>query len=566
MDKVDGQTVLGLSFGYHDSAAALVAGGEVVAAAQEERFNRVKHFAELPVQAVNYCLQAAGVTVDDIDIICFYEKPYLKFHRVVMGHIAAFPFSLRHLLRTMPHWLGERLATPFVLKEQIGYEGEVLFVRHHMSHAASAFLVSPFEEAALLVSDGVGEWATMTWGTGRGTDLEILQEIRFPNSAGLLYSAITAYLGFGANSGEGKTMGLAGWGKPTLVDRLRDIAGVCDDGSLRVDTRYFDFVSGGSMVTPRFVSEFGPPRLRDDPILDRHRDMAASLQSLTEEVLLAAARHVHEQTGLDRLCLAGGSFLNCPVNTRILEETPFEEVFIQPAAGDAGGSLGAAALAYSSVLGRGRLGRLETASLGPEYSSREIERCLTLNHARFRTMDDRDLAEFVAERIAANKTVGWFRGRMEFGPRALGNRSILADPRNPGMKDFLNREIKHRESFRPYGVSILQERVGEFFEVEALESPFMLLVAQARKEKETVIPSALHADGSSRLQTVTGEDGLYRDVIEAFCMKTGVPLIINTSFNNNTEPIVCCPQDAYSCFEKIGLDYLVMENYIVEKD
>ena len=539
--------------------------GDVVAAAQEERFNRVKHYAGFPLQSVNYCLQAGDLTVNDLDYVAFYEKPYLKFFRVLMSHLEAYPFSLGNFLRTIPGWLREGLVTPIVVKTELGFEGTTLFVKHHLSHAASAFLVSPFEEAAVIVSDGVGEWATMSWGEGRGNSVAIAKEMHYPDSLGLLYTAVTSHLGFEANGGEGKTMGLADWGKPTLVDEFRKIVDIRPDGSFRLDRKFFNFLSGRRMVGSRFVEKFGPPRKRDAPLEDRHRDVAASLQAITEEILLKVACHVHEQTGMDRLCLAGGSFLNCPANTCILTETPFKELFIQPAAGDAGGSLGAAAYVTHCLHGQPRSFVMERANLGPSYSARDIRKVLLQQGADFEEMEDDRLVEFVAERIAANDIVGWFQGRMEFGPRALGNRSILANPCNPQMKAILNEKVKHRESFRPYGVAVLLDEVDRCCEWDGRESQFMLHVARAKEGLADLAPSAVHVGNTSRIQTVTPDDGLYFRVVEAFGRLSGVGMVINTSFNDNTEPIVCSPEDAYKCFANTKMDYLVMGNYVARK-
>ncbi len=557
--------ILGLAYGYHDSSATLVVDGDVVAAAQEERFNRSKNYPGFPICAINYCLQAGDLTAPDLDAVAFYEKPYLKFYRVLNSHVAAWPFSLGNFLRTMPGWLSERLVTPMVLEAEIGYKGRVLFVPHHVSHAASTFLASPFEEAAILVSDGVGEVATMSWGTGRNKTVEVRQELRFPHSLGLVYSAVTTYLVFDANGGEGKTMGLADWGRPTLVDAFRKVIDVKPDGSFRIDTRYLDFVSGRTMYNRSFVDLFGPPRNKGEEITDRHRDIAASLQLIAEETLLNAVRHVQKQTGLRRLCGAGGSFLNCPTNSRILSETDFDELFVQPAAGDAGGSLGAALYAGTNLLGGERRFVMRRAQLGPSFSADEIRRCLLANGARFEEMGDDHLVDFVADRVAQGAIVGWFQGRLEFGPRALGSRSILADPRHPDMKDILNDKVKHRESFRPYGVAILMEEATRSFHWEDRESPFMLLVAKAREGTREKVPSAIHVGNTCRLQTVTPEDGLYFRVVEAFQRKTGIGMIINTSFNDNTEPIVCTPADAYACFAKTRMDYLVLGNCVVRK-
>ena len=557
--------VLGLAYGYHDAAACLVQDGVVVAAAQEERFNRQKHYAGFPLQATNYCLQQGGITVQDVDSVAFYEKPYLKFHRLVMSHLEAWPFSIANFLRTLPPWLSDRLVTPMTVRSETGYDGDMRFIRHHLSHAASAYLVSPFDEAAIVVSDGVGEWATLSWGIGQKSSIEMRQELRFPHSLGLLYSAVTSYLGFHANGGEGKTMGLADWGEPEYLDAFRKLVNLRPDGSFRLDTRYFDFMSGRHMYSRRFVREFGPPRGRDAPFEERHRNIAASLQKVTEEVLLTVVRHVHEESGLTRLCLAGGSFLNCPTNTRILNETGFDEVYVQPAAGDAGGALGAAVAVAQGLKGEPRGTVMDRACFGPEFSDPEMRRALAARGANFEHMEDHELFPFVARQVADGSIVGWFQGRMEFGPRALGSRTILADARNPDMKDLLNSKVKHRESFRPYGVSVLAEEAPSWFECDGRESPFMLFTHRVRPEKAAAIPSAVHVGRTSRIQTVTGEDERYHRVIKAFQALTNVPMMINTSFNDNTEPIVCTPNDAYGCFANTHMDYLVVGNYVAKK-
>lgn len=557
--------VLGLSYGYHDAAAALVVDGAIVSAAQEERFSRIKHDARLPVRAINSCLHEAGLSITDVDVVAFYEKPYLKFSRSILGHLAAWPFSFRSFMRQLPPWLAERLVLPHVLKTAIAYENPIYYVKHHHSHAASAFYASAFERAALLVSDGVGEWATLSWGVGEGRRLRIEEEQHLPHSIGLVYSAISDYLGFSANGGEGKTMGLADWGEPEYLEDLRAILRPLGDGSLWVDTAFFDFFSGRRMVTRRFLRRFGPPRRPEEPIEARHRNMAASLQAITEEIMLAAVNHVHARTGLDTLCVAGGVFLNCPLNSRILNETPIRQLYIQPAAGDAGGALGAACLASQDFLEEPRRISMPRAALGPAFDDDTIGRYLQSSRIPFERCDPEELLSRVARRLAAGEVVGWFQGRMEFGPRALGQRSILASPAVAGMKDRLNARVKHRESFRPYGVSILRSRVGDWFERGPDDSPFMLHVLPARPRMRQEAPEGLHVDGSSRVQTVEPVDGLYHRLLEVFESQTGLPMLMNTSFNDNTEPIVCTPQDACATVAGTEIDLLVMGNHLVEK-
>ena len=558
--------VLGISCHYHDAAVCLVRDGRIVAAAQEERFNRRKHSAEFPIRAVNACLQQEGLTTLDLDRVAFYEKPFLKLGRTVLNHVQGYPFSYGNFRRSLPEWLSKRLTLPLDINRDLMFRGPVLFVKHHLSHAASAFLPSPFEEAAILTADGIGEWATTSYGFGRGSEIKILKELHYPHSLGLLYSAVTSYLGFPVNGGEGRVMALSDYGEPAYLDRFREIVAVQDDASFRVDERFFEFVRGGRMYSRRFIRTFGPAREPGAEIEQRHRDIAASLQQHLEEILVGIARHVHAVTGMKRLCTAGGIFLNCVANTRILEETPFEEVFIQPAAGDAGGALGAAAIISNSLLGQPRGGPMTHAFLGPGFTESRMRRSLLVHHLPFVELPDVELAKAAARLIADNRIVGWFQGRMEFGPRALGARSILANPAHPGMKDILNKRVKHRESFRPYGVSILREHAEEFFDIEAA-SPFMLRVARSRPETRDRIPSALHIDGTSRLQTIEREtNGLYYDVVEEFRKLTGLPMVINTSFNDHGEPIVCSPEDACACFRNLEIDALALGNFLAEKE
>ena len=558
--------ILGISCHYHDAAACLIRDGRIVAAAQEERFNRRKACADFPILAINSCLQQAGLTTLDLDYVAFHEKPYLKLSRTILSHLRGYPFSYRNFRRSIPEWLSRRLTLPLDVARDLSFTGPVVFVKHHLAHAASAFLLSGFEEAAVITADGLGEWATTSYGIGRGRDIEILQELHYPDSLGLVYSAVTSYLGFRANSDEGRVMALSDFGEPSYLDRFRKIIAVKDDGSYRVAEPYFEFVRGRRMYSRKFVRMFGSPREPGEEITDRHRDIAASLQKHLEEILIRMARHVQAVTKMKRLCAAGGVFLNCVANSRILEETPFEEIFIQPAAGDAGGALGAAAAISHSFLQEPREEGMSHARFGPEFSPEVMRRSLVNRGIEFRELSGDELAGTVAGLIADNRIVGWFQGRMEFGPRALGARSILANPCSARMKDTLNEQVKHRESFRPFGVSILLERTAEFFDFSTA-SPFMLLVATARSEVNDQITSALHVDGTSRLQTLTREDnGLYYDVVREFDRRTGVPMIINTSFNDHGEPIVCSPADACSCYLNTGLDALVMGNLLAEKD
>lgn len=467
---------------------------------------------------------------------------------------------------TMPRWLEDRLILPLVFKKELGFEGKTLFIKHHLAHAASSFLVSPFEEAAILTADGVGEWATTSRGFGKGNRIHIQKEIHFPDSLGLLYTAITTYLGFQALEGEGIVMGLAAYGEPVYIDKLKEIVTVRPDGSFRLDQRFFGFFNEGSrMYTPRFVKTFGSPRSPGEKIEKRHQDMAASLQKLTEEIVIQMARDLQTETKMEKLCLAGGLFLNCVANHKLLEETPFKEVFVQPAAGDCGGALGAAAYVYYDFLGNERNYVMTDAALGPEFSEEQIKRILRREGLDFQRMEYPVLAPYIAGKIARGEIIGWFQGKMEFGPRALGNRSILADPRNPGMKDLLNSKVKHRESFRPYAPLVLEEKAVEYFELKNL-SPFMLLAPKVKADKRSLIPSATHVDGTARVQTVNKDTHpkLWR-LIKEFEAITGIPSILNTSFNLKGEPIVCSPEDAIAGFLKSDMDCLVMENIVVER-
>ena len=557
-------TVLGISCYYHDASAALIRDGVVIAAAQEERFNRDRYSPAFPLQSINYCLQEAGITILDVDEVAFYEKMYLKFQRTVIGHLCGFPFTLRNFLDTMPLWLKDRLAVSYEIEEQLTYRKPVLHVKHHLSHAAAAFLVSPFERAAILTVDGVGEYACAAWGVGNGTDIQIRKEMHYPHSVGLLYSILTAFLGFRVFTGEGKVMALAELGEPTYMEHFAKVIHIAKDGSFRIDTSYFSFNRGEKMHNEKFEALFGPQRVPESELTQRHKDIACSLQRTTEEVLLRMARHVHAVTGEKYLCVAGGVMLNVTANSRIRGETPFEDIFIQPAAGDAGSALGAAAYVYHSVLGHPRKQSMTTCALGPSFRSRKVEVALRNARANFRKLERTELIPEVARRLAEGQIVGWFSGRMEYGPRALGNRSILANPAVADMKDKINARIKARESFRPFGASVLHEHVSEYFEFEG-DSPFMLLVAKVRDELRQAIPAVIHVNGTSRIQTVTAEhNGVYYELIAEFHRQTGIPMLLNTSFNHQ-EPIVQSPDEAYACFAKTGMDCLVVDDYLVER-
>ncbi|MFN0129304.1 MAG: carbamoyltransferase [Verrucomicrobiales bacterium] len=586
--------ILGISAFYHDSAAALLVDGRVVAAAQEERFTRIKHDAAFPSRAVEYCLAEGGLTPEGLDFVAFYEKPLLKFDRLLETYLSYAPAGLRSFRMALPMWLKKKL----YLKREMGrgmggrYGGRYVFTEHHEAHAASAFFPSPYDEAAILTVDGVGEWATTTWGVGRGHRIDLRQEIRFPHSLGLLYSAFTYYCGFKVNSGEYKLMGLAPYGEPKYVDRiLGKMIDVREDGSFRLDMRYFNYCQGLTMTNRRFEEALGQPCRKSEAALDQfHMDVAASIQAVTEEVMLRLGRHIHRETGLKHLCLAGGVALNCVANGRLLREGPFEDIWIQPAAGDAGGALGAACFVWHQLLGNPRTKKSEMGSsyLGPAFGQDEINAFLDARGAVYDVAkDDDDLCQRVADLIAAENVVGWFQGRMEFGPRALGARSILGDARSSDMQKTMNVKIKFRESFRPFAPAILRERVHEFFEMRPRQdSPYMLLVAPVRaskrldlnggaeaaqgldklKLKRSVVPAITHVDYSARVQTTDPErHGLYHRLLQTFEARTGSPVLINTSFNVRGEPIVCRPEEAYHCFMGTDMDVLVLGRAILRK-
>ncbi len=557
--------ILGVSAYYHDSAACLARDGCVVAAAQEERFSRRKNTPDFPISAINYCLQAGGIIADDLDCVIFYEKPFLKFARVLTGHIGAWPRSLGGFMSSMPLWLNERLSLPLTLRETMGYKGRVLFVDHHLSHAASAFLPSPFEEAAVLTADAVGEWTTTACGIGRGSVISLDREIRFPDSLGLLYTAITTFLGFEAHEGEGKVMGLAGCGRPVYMEDMRKLAEVSADGGYRLDQRYFSFYGGDRMYSGRLERLLGPARLPGGPLEERHADIAASLQKFTEDALVAMARALHKRTGMKNLCAAGGVFLNCVANYKILAESGFTNLFVQPAAGDCGGALGAALYGDVCLFKRPRSFEMRHAGLGPEFGARAIGRAVAAAGLKAVELSDAGLTERAARLISEGRVTGWVQGRMEFGPRALGNRSILGDPRNPGMKRLLNDKVKHREPFRPYAPAVLAEKAGEYFELPC-PSPFMLLAPPVRPEKAGLIPAVCHDDGTARVQTVSREDNpRFYGLIEAFNRLTGVPMVINTSFNRRGEPVVCAPEEALRVYQETEMDGLALGNFLLEK-
>jgi carbamoyltransferase len=558
--------ILGISAFYHDSAAALLCDGKLAAAAHEERFTRKRHDPALPEQATRYCLETAGIGIGDLDYVVFYDKPMIKLERMLLTYLATFPRSLPSFTKAIPVWLKEKLWVPSQIHEKLGFDGEVLFAEHHQSHAASAFLPSPFEEAAILTCDGVGEWATTTQGIGRGDSFELIREIRFPHSLGLLYSAFTYYLGFKVNSAEYKVMGAAPYGKPKYVSKiLEELVDLREDGSFKLNMKYFAYDYGLTMTNHRFDKLFGHPRRDPESKMEEfHWDMAASVQHVTEEIVLGIVRDLHKNTGMKNLCMAGGVALNCVANGRIVREGPFEKLWVQPAAGDAGGALGAALFAYHAVLGKPRGFRMEHAFWGPAYSDEAIRAYLDAQGAVYRTLPRDEMIRETARQMHQEQAViGWFQGRMEWGPRSLGSRSILADARNRENWQRVNLKIKFRESFRPFAPAVLAEQASAWFDIDR-ESPYMLLVCQVRPGRE--IPAVTHVDNSARIQTVTREaHPEFYDLIREFDRQTGCPVIINTSFNVRGEPIVCSPDDAYRCFMRTNMDVLVLGNQLLLK-
>ncbi len=559
--------ILGISCYYHDAAAAILQDGTLVAAAQEERFTRKKHDQNFPKLAIEFCLKHAGVKPGELNYVVFYDKPFVKFDRILQTYIATYPKGLLSFLKAMPVWIKEKIWIPQQIKDDLSYEGTILFTEHHLSHAASAFLVSPFEEAAILTTDGVGEWETTAYGFGRGSDIQLGHSIHFPHSLGLLYSAFTYYLGFKVNSAEYKVMGLAPYGEPKYAGLiLRELVAVRDDGSFRLNMRYFTYEYGLTMVGKKFAQLFGEPVRKPESALSQfHKDVAASLQSVTDIIMVKMARQVERETRMKYLCMAGGVALNCVSNTKILEQTSFNDIFVQPAAGDAGGALGAAHYVYNTVLGNPRSYVMNDAFLGPEFSDEQIEAYLNSKNIQYQKCGRQELLQKTAAFVADQKVVGWFQGRMEFGPRALGSRSIIADARNPKNQSVVNLKIKFRESFRPFAPTVLAERTKDYFEFER-PSPFMLFVATVRPDRRE-IPAVTHVDGSARLQTISREQHpLFYDLIAEFERQSGCPVIINTSFNVRGEPIVCTPEDAWRCFLRTEMDCLVMGSYIVDKE
>jgi carbamoyltransferase len=592
--------VLGISAFYHDSAAALIEDGRLVGAAQEERFTRKKHDSGFPEKALQYCLDTAGIKLADVDYVAFYDKPFLKFERLLETYLAFAPRGFSSFRMAMPLWLKEKLFQKTLLRDEMkkwqpdfDWQNRLLFGEHHQSHAASAFFPSPYEEAAILCMDGVGEWATTSLGFGRGNKLEMLKEIHFPHSLGLLYSAFTYYTGFKVNSGEYKVMGLAPYGEPRFKDTiLNNIVDLKDDGTFRLDQSYFDYCTGLRMTNDKFAELFGGPARKPEELLtQKHMDLAASIQAVTEEIVLRLARSVKQETGAKNICLAGGVALNCVANGKLLRENIFDGIWVQPAAGDAGGAVGAAFAAYHGYLGQartlnGHLDGMAGSYLGPEYSDDETAERLTKAGAKFVRLPYEKTIFHTAEALAQEKAVGWMQGRMEFGPRSLGARSILGDARSPGMQKTLNLKVKYRESFRPFAPAVLREDLGDYFDIKT-DSPYMLMVAPVNEDRRRAmtaeeqalfgidklnvprsdIPAVTHVDYSARIQTVHKETNkAFHDLILAFKAQTGSSVIVNTSFNVRGEPIVCTPEDAFRCFMGSEIDVLVIGNCFLKKE
>jgi carbamoyltransferase len=585
--------ILGLSAFYHDSAACLVRDGEIIAAAQEERFTRKKHDASFPKHAVMYCLREGGIVVNELECVAFYEKPFLKFDRILHSYLAYAPAGLKSFLIAIPLWIRERIWMKELIRRELGCDCKVFFPEHHESHAASAFFPSPFPEAAFLTIDGVGEWATTSYGVGSRNHIQMLAELRFPHSLGLLYSAFTYFTGFKVNSGEYKLMGLAPYGQPKYRDViLRELIDLKDDGSFRLNMKYFNYGVGLTMTNAAFNRLFDrPPRKPESKLTQSDMDLARSIQDVTDEIMLRMARHVRKQTGQRNLCLAGGVALNCVANGHILRERIFDRIWIQPAASDAGGALGAALFAWHQILGKERKAddvhdSQRGSYLGPTYSNDKIRAYLETQTIPFTELTDDELPEKIADLINAQKVIGWFYGRMEFGPRALGARSIIGDPQSPKMQELMNLKIKFRESFRPFAPSVLREKLSDWFELDE-ESPYMLLVAPVSKNRRreviadeqnlfglqklltirSEIPAVTHVDYSARIQTVTDQhQPMFYRMIKKFDERYGCPVIINTSFNVRGEPIVATPEDAFICFMRTNMDYLLLGNFLLEKN
>tara|TARA_B100001750_G_C15516216_1_gene607422 strand:+ start:1350 stop:3167 length:1818 start_codon:yes stop_codon:yes gene_type:complete len=584
--------VLGISAYYHDSAACILQDGEIIAAAQEERFTRKKHDQNFPLNAIKYCLSEADITISEVKIVAFYDKPFLKFERILETYLSYVPKGISSFLKAIPLWIKKKLWIKTLIQDELGFEGEILFPEHHASHAASAFYSSPFQEAAFLTMDGVGEWATASYGIGEGNRLEMLADIKFPHSLGLLYSAFTYYTGFRVNSGEYKVMGLAPYGEPKYKELIYEhLIDVKEDGSFMMDMSYFNYCVGLTMTNNKFNNLFGgPPRVPESDLTQKEMDLARSVQEVTEEVVLKMAKHVRKVTGKKYLCLAGGVALNCVSNGKLLRSGTFDDIYIQPAAGDAGGALGCAQIAWYQYLGNKRnangiVDYMKGAYLGPEYSNEEIKEYLDKKGYSYQILKDNEVSEKIADLVSKKKVIGWFQGRMEFGPRALGSRTIIGDARSSETQKTINLKIKYRESFRPFAPSVREENISEYFEIDR-PSPYMLLVADVKKDKQlpmtqeqesyfglkklniarSEVPAITHVDYSARIQSVSkNTNPRYHDMLTIFNEKYNCAVIVNTSFNVRGEPIVCTPKDAYLCFMRTEMDYLILNNYLLRK-
>jgi len=584
--------ILGISAYYHDSAACLIKDGDIIAAAQEERFSRIKHDQAFPSKAISYCLKEAGISSKDIDYVSFYDKPILKFERILETYLFYAPFGLKSFLKAMPLWINKKLWIKELIKEELNYNGEIIFPEHHESHAASAFFPSPFKNAAFITMDGVGEWSTSSYGVGEDNEIQLLADIRFPHSLGLLYSAFTYYTGFRVNSGEYKVMGLAPYGEAKYKDLIyKYLIDVKEDGSFKMNMDYFNYCAGLTMTNSRFNKLFsGPPREPESKLTQKEMDLARSVQEVTEEIVMKMAKHVREKTGMKYLCLAGGVALNCVSNGKLLRSGIFEGIWIQPAAGDAGGAVGCALFTWYQYLNNQRKAdnisdSMKGSYLGPEFKNDNIENFLKKNNYSFKTLTNEELPEKIADLIASEKVIGWFQGRMEFGPRALGSRTIIGDARSSEMQKTMNLKIKYRESFRPFAPSVRAENISNYFDIDR-ESPYMLLVANVQKDKQvemsneqksyfgleklnlvrSEVPAITHVDYSARIQSVNANTNpRYHELLTQFNDKYGCAVIVNTSFNVRGEPIVCSPKDAYLCFMRTEMDYLIMGNYLLDK-
>jgi len=557
--------ILGISCFYHDSAAALIQDGKVVAAVEEERYTRKKHTNEFPRQAVQYCLDHAGIKINDVDYIGFYEIPRNKFNRLISTHLHYFPSTYEQFKPFAALWFMRNLQMENVLRNELNYENELVFVDHHLAHAASAFLPSGFEKSAILTVDGVGEWTTTAWGTGEGNKINLSHEIRFPHSLGLLYSAVTYYLGFKVNNGEGKIMGLASYGKPRFREQFRELIDIKDDGSFKLNMDYFKFHRGLEMIDEKFDSLFKCRRNSGEELKSQHEDLAATLQNVLEEAMIKMANNIHRETGLKKICIGGGVGLNSVANGKILKETPFTDIFIQPASSDAGSSLGSALYIHNCILDNKDRWNMDVYT-GHLATHEEVKNYLENSDLKYVELSEEEIIDRVCQMVAKDKIVGWYQGRMEFGPRALGNRTILANPGNPDMKDILNSRVKFRESFRPYAASVMEEKLGEYFDCD-YRTPFMLLVYDVLEDKRSVIPSVTHIDGTCRVQSVTPEQNpLYYRLIKRFHEVSGIPMVLNTSFNIRGEPIVSNVGEAVNCYLKTGMDALAADRFLLIKE